>query len=53
MASQNQIQETSIMHNFSILPDPRKTRNQSYTLFDIITVAVLSILCGADDWVAK
>ena len=45
------IQDTSIMLCFSELADPRKSRNQLYSLFDIITVAVLAILCGADDWV--
>lgn len=45
------LQETSIMLSFSILPDPRKNRNQVYSLFDIITVTVLAVLCGADDWV--
>ena len=51
MNKNDQIHKTSIMTNFSILPDPRRARNQVYTLFDIITVAVLGILCGADDWV--
>lgn len=50
MTFQN-LQETSIMHSFSILPDPRKNRNQSFSLFDIITVTILAVLCGADDWV--
>jgi len=50
MGVQN-LQETSIMLSFSILPDPRKNRNQVYSLFDIITVAILAVLCGADDWV--
>ena len=45
------LQETSIMLSFSTLPDPRKSRNQIYSLFDIITVTVLAVLCGADDWV--
>ena len=49
MAVQN-LNETSIMLSFSVLPDPRKSRNQVYSLFDIITVAILSVLCGADDW---
>lgn len=43
--------ETSIMLSFSDLPDPRKNRNQTYSLFDIITVSILAVLCGADDWV--
>lgn len=50
MTTQN-LEETSIMHSFLALPDPRKHRNQIYTLFDIITVAILAVLCGADDWV--
>lgn len=45
------LKETSIMLSFSVLPDPRKNRNQVYSLFDIITVTVLAVLCGADDWV--
>jgi predicted transposase YbfD/YdcC len=45
------IRETSIMLSFSVLPDPRKKRNQVYSLFDIITVSILAVLCGADDWV--
>jgi predicted transposase YbfD/YdcC len=44
------LNETSIMLSFSVLPDPRKNRNQVYSLFDIITVSILSVLCGADDW---
>ena len=43
--------ETSIMLSFSVLPDPRKNRNQNYSLFDIVTVTILGVLCGADDWV--
>ena len=39
------------MSCFSIIPDPRKERNQVHNLFDLITVAILAILCGADDWV--
>lgn len=50
MTVQN-LRETSIMLSFSSLPDPRKSRNQSHSLFDIITVAILAVLCGADDWV--
>lgn len=45
------LRETSIMLSFSALTDPRKKRNQCYSLFDIITITVLAVLCGADDWV--
>lgn len=48
MTIQN-LRETSIMLSFLTLPDPRKNRNQAYSLFDILTVAILAVLCGADD----
>lgn len=51
MANSKSIQETSIMLSFSILPDPRKNRNQIHSLFDIISTAILSVLCGADNWI--
>jgi len=51
MSYKNSIGQTSIVSSFSIVPDPRKDRNQVYTVFDLITVAILGILCGADDWV--
>lgn len=43
--------KNSIFSVFSKLPDPRKSRNQLYSLFDIVTISILAILCGADDWV--
>lgn len=51
MSHKNSLRQTSIMSCFSIIPDPRKERNQVYNLFDVITIAILGILCGADDWV--
>jgi DDE_Tnp_1-associated len=46
------IAPSSILVAFEELPDPRKNRNQVYTLFDVISINVLAVLCGADDWVA-
>jgi predicted transposase YbfD/YdcC len=46
------IPPSSILIAFEDLPDPRKNRNQSYTLFDVISISILAVLCGADDWVA-
>ncbi|MEX0961752.1 MAG: ISAs1 family transposase [Simkaniaceae bacterium] len=51
MSDKNSLRQTSIMTYFSIIPDPRKERNQVYNLFDLITIAILAVLCGADDWV--
>ena len=44
------IEESQFMQFFSVLPDPRKLRNQLYPLSDIISTAILAILCGYEDW---
>lgn len=44
------IEESQFMQIFSILPDPRKLRNQLYPLSDIISTAILAVLCGYEDW---
>jgi len=44
------IEQSAFMQFFSILPDPRKIRNQLYPLSDIISTAILAILCGYEDW---
>ena len=36
---------------FRDLPDPRSNRNQRHKLFDIFSIAICAILCGANDWV--
>jgi len=42
--------ETSVTKMFSVLPDPRKERNQRHLFLDVLTIAIISILCGCDDW---
>ncbi len=49
--SLKEINKSSIVASFSILKDPRKHRNQDFSVFEIITISILAILCGADDWV--
>lgn len=44
------IEESQFMQFFSVLPDPRKLRNQLYPLSDIVSTAILAILCGYEDW---
>ena len=39
------------MQNFSIFSDSRKSRNQEFSLLEIISIAILAVLCGADNWV--
>lgn len=46
----NKIKQSSFMKSFSILPDPRKLRNQLYSVADIVSTAILAILCGYEDW---
>lgn len=44
------IEQSHFMQFFSVLPDPRKLRNQLYPLSDIISTSILAILCGYEDW---
>ena len=44
------IASSSVMIYFSVLPDPRKLRNQLYSLHDLISTSILSTLCGFDDY---
>lgn len=44
------IAQSEFMQTFSVLPDPRKPRNQLHSLPDIISTAILAILCGYEDW---
>lgn len=42
----------SIEEYFGRIPDQRVVTRSSHKLVDIITIAILAILCGADGWVA-
>ncbi|MEX0961859.1 MAG: transposase family protein [Simkaniaceae bacterium] len=46
----SKIQESHFMQIFSVIPDPRKFRNQLYSLEDISSTAIMAILCGYEDW---
>lgn len=43
--------QASIIEHFSTLTDPRVERTKHHQLVDIITIAILGVLCGADGWV--
>ncbi len=43
--------ETSIIAYFAELEDPRDTRNRKHPLINIITIAILGVIGGADTWV--
>ena len=42
---------TSIADHFATLEDPRLDRSKEHLLIDILTIAILAVLCGADGWV--
>jgi hypothetical protein len=37
---------------FGQIPDPRVERTRAHQLLDIIAIALLAVLAGADSWVA-
>ncbi|MBI5671131.1 MAG: ISAs1 family transposase [Chloroflexi bacterium] len=43
--------ETSILSHFAQLEDPRDERNRKHPLINVITIAILGVLGGADTWV--
>ena len=40
-----------IWRHFDKIDDPRADANQRHKLMDIITIAILAVICGADNWV--
>lgn len=44
------IEQSTFMQYFSVVPDSRKPRNQFYSITDLICTAILSIMCGYEDW---
>jgi hypothetical protein len=48
----NLVTNDPILQAFASLPDPRKSRNQIYPLIDIVAVAIIGILCSANDRVS-
>jgi hypothetical protein len=41
----------SIAEHFESLADPRIERSREHLLIDILTIAILAVICGADGWV--
>ena len=44
--------ETSVLSYFGDLGDPRTDKNLTHPLINIVSIAILATICGADDWVA-
>lgn len=43
--------ETSIFAYFADLENPRQAKNRKHPLINIIAIAILGVICGADHWV--
>ena len=43
-------EQVKLYEHFKTTPDPRIERGRKHLLEDIIFIAIVSILCGADDW---
>jgi len=44
--------ETSVLSYFGELEDPRSDKNLTHPFINIVSIAILGTICGADDWVA-
>lgn len=42
--------DPSLKNHLAALPDPRSERGRRHLLLDVMIMAVLATLCGADDW---
>jgi len=44
--------DSSIIKYFSVMPDPRRLNHNKklYELSEIITIAIIAVICGADNW---
>jgi predicted transposase YbfD/YdcC len=44
--------KTTIAEHFATVEDPRIERSKRHQLLDILTIAILAVICGADGWVS-
>jgi predicted transposase YbfD/YdcC len=44
--------ETSILSHFADLEDPRGEKNRAHPLINVVSIAILGVICGADNWVS-
>ncbi|MEM6527319.1 MAG: ISAs1 family transposase, partial [Chloroflexota bacterium] len=45
------LSETHIFSYFANLEDPRTGNNIAHSLENVVTIAILAVICGADGWV--
>lgn len=44
--------KNKLVEHFAEIEDPRIERSKRHKLIDILTIAILAVICGADSWVA-
>lgn len=44
--------KSSVLSYFNALEDPRNGNNLTHPFINIVSIAILATICGADDWVA-
>lgn len=52
MSLESKSLKASLQENFGDIEDPRQVAKTRHHLLDIISIVVLAVLCGADNWVA-
>lgn len=50
--AEDKLEPDSILEYFARIPDPRKARRRAHPLENILVIALLAVLCGADSFVA-
>jgi DDE_Tnp_1-associated len=50
--AEDKLEPDSILEYFARIPDPRKARRRAHPLENILIIALLAVLCGADSFVA-
>jgi len=43
--------KNKLVEHFGEIEDPRIERSKRHKLVDILTIAILAVICGADSWV--
>ena len=44
--------DASLLELFAKLPEPREPSGRRHSLENVLLIAVLAVICGADDWIA-
>ena len=50
---QHKMERFTLLEHFSVLPDPRRQNHNTFRheLIDILVIAIVATICGADNWI--